>query len=88
MGQESGRILLEAIGEKQRQTARGQHLQDTMNQSLRHRERALSDIKGQEQLADGVNGDPDPVGRAREGLAGLGFALLPCLLTDHDEQLI
>jgi len=86
MGQESCCIIFETVGEKQRRTVRSQHPQDLMNQPLRHRERALSDIEGQEQLADGVNGRPDPVGCARAGPAGLGFPPLCRLaLAGHGE---
>jgi hypothetical protein len=45
--QQRGRILLEAIGEEQRQAAWCQHLDDLMHQALRHGQRAVADLHGQ-----------------------------------------
>ena len=73
VGQQRCGILLEPIGEKQRHTAGRQPLHDLMDQALRYRERALTDVDRQQQLADRVDRDPDPAGRALQTLDGPSF---------------
>ena len=63
VGQQGSRILLQAIGQKQRHTAGRQDLDDLVDDPLRHRQGALADVEGQQQLADRVDRGPHPVGR-------------------------
>ena len=62
MGAHGGGILLESIGEKQGDTAWGQHLHHLMDDPLGHREGAVPDIDGQQQFGDRIDRSPDPVG--------------------------
>src|SRR5215475_13036490 len=60
MGEERCGVLLEAVGQEERHTARGQPLDDLMDYSLRHGQRAVTDIDHHQQLARGVHGRPHP----------------------------
>src|SRR6266850_3324152 len=51
---ERGKILPETVGQEQRGAVRRQHLRDVMNETLSHRQGALTDIHGQYELADRV----------------------------------
>ena len=53
MRQECRAVVLEAIGQKQRDTAWRQHLGDLMHDALRHRQGAAADIDHHQQLALG-----------------------------------
>src|SRR5437773_699187 len=55
-----------------------------MDHALRHRECAISNVDGQEQFGNRVEGDPHPVRRARQALERLGLADLTGL--DRAEQ--
>jgi hypothetical protein len=59
--QQRRRILLEAIGEEERDTAGRQHLDDLVHHTWRHGQCALADVEGQEQLGDRVERHPDPM---------------------------
>ena len=61
MRQERGAILLETIGEEQRYAAWRQDLDALMDHMLRHRQRAVADVNGPQQLAHRVERSPPPV---------------------------
>lgn len=60
-------------------TVRGQHLDDLMDDALRHGQRAVPDVDGQQQLGDWINCHPHPVRRVRQACDGLGLADLTIL---------
>ena len=62
VGQQRRHVRAKAIGEKERGAVGSQDLHDLVDHALRHRERALSDVDRQQQLALGVHGHPDPLG--------------------------
>jgi hypothetical protein len=64
MCQQCSPILFEPIGEKQRHTARCQHLRHLMDHALGHGQRPVPDVDRQQQFAHRINGCPDPMGRA------------------------
>ena len=84
MGQQGRQILPEPIGEEQRGAVGGQHLHDLMDHALGHGQRALAHVDRQHQLALGVQGHPDPLGRPLQALDGLSLADLAVL--DRAEQ--
>ena len=63
-----------AIPEKERHTTGRQQLSEVMEYGLGHREGAVTPLGAQEQCGLGIDRGPDPVGRTREPLDGLGFA--------------
>src|SRR5215510_13179957 len=89
VGQQGGRILLQAIGQKQRHTAWRQDLDDLMDDPLRHRQGALADLEGQQQLGDRIDRRPHPVRGTREARDGLTLADLARLHgTEQGKELI
>jgi hypothetical protein len=55
-----------------------------MDHPLRHRERTVTDLDGQQQLAHRVDRRPDPIGRPRQALDRFGLTHLPSF--DGTEQ--
>src|SRR5262249_50470397 len=62
VGKQRGQIVFEPIGEKQRDTAGRQHLHDLMDHTLRHGQRAVPAVEGEQQFGDRIERCPDPVG--------------------------
>ena len=60
--QQRRRVRLEAIGEEEGHTTGRQHLDDLMDHTLRHGQRAVADIDGQEHLGDRIDRRPYPMG--------------------------
>jgi hypothetical protein len=84
MGQHRPRGLHEAVGQEEGHTARGQHLDDLLDDALGHGQRPVPDGDGQSPLGDQLNRHPPPVRRARQALESLGLAELTVL--DRPEQ--
>ncbi len=63
VGQQGGHILPKAIRQEEGHTVGRSHLGDLMDHALRHRQRTLAHIDGQQQLGDGVHRRPHPMGR-------------------------
>jgi hypothetical protein len=86
---DSGEVMRIAIAQKQWNTARCQELRDLMQHGVGHSQRALSDLYVQAQLALPVDRGPDPVGRTRETLNGLGFTdLAVSRRTEHGVEFV
>ena len=66
--------MLEAIGEEERYTAGRQHLDDLVDHALRHGQRPVPDVDGQQQLGDRIDCRPHPVRGTREPRDGLSLA--------------
>ena len=89
VGQQGGAVLLEAIGQQQRDTARCSHPHDLMHHALSQGQGAGADINHQQQCALGVHRCPYPVGRAPEALDRLVLAALTVFdVPQHSIQLI
>jgi len=73
MRDERGEVLPKAVGQEQRGTVWSQDLGDLMDETLGQGQGALTDINGQDELADRVHRHPHPVGRARQALDRLGL---------------
>jgi hypothetical protein len=75
VGQQGCHVLPKAIGQKQRGVVGGQHLHDLMDHALGHGPRAMARVDGQQQLALGVQRDPDPLGHTLQAraMAGVRF---------------
>jgi hypothetical protein len=50
VGHQRGEILAKPVGEKQRSTGRRQRLDDLMDETLGHHQRAIAHVDGQDQL--------------------------------------
>ena len=74
MRHDGGEVMRVPIAQKERHTPGRQQLRDVMQHGLRHRQGAVTDLDAQQQFGLGINRGPDPVGRTREPLDGLGFA--------------
>ena len=61
MGEQRRGVLLEAVGQEEGHTARGQRLDHLMDHLLRHRQGAIAGVEGQQQLGHGVDRHPHPV---------------------------
>ena len=89
MGEQGCRVLSKSIGQKERRTTGRQHLSDVVDEALRHRQGALADVNGHQQLGHGIDRHPDPVRGARQAFDRLGLTDLPILDgTEHGIQLI
>jgi hypothetical protein len=89
MGEERGGVLLEAVGQEEGHTAGRQHLDDLVDYALRHGQRPVPNVDGQQELGDRGHRRPHPVrraGQAREGLGLTDCTVLDC--TEQGEQLI
>jgi len=60
MGQQRCHIFLIPIGQKQRHTVRGQHLDDLRDHILRHRSWTVADLDGTQPLAHRIACCPPP----------------------------
>ncbi len=65
MGEERCGVLLEAVGQEEWHTAGRQHLDDLVDHALRHRQRPVTDIDGQQQLGEGPSLSTPSAGNAR-----------------------
>lgn len=72
--QQGGHGLPETIRQQQRGAVRGSPLGSLRHQVLRHGQRTIANIDGQEQLGYEVHSHVDPMGRAIKALHGLGLA--------------
>jgi hypothetical protein len=72
--QQSGPIILEAIGHTEGHTVGRQQPGHLMHHTLSHRQGPRADVHHQQQLALGVHGDPHPIGRTLQKLNGLVIA--------------
>ena len=89
MRQQCRAIVLEAIGQKQRDTAWRQHPGHLMHDALGHRQGAAAHIDHHQQLALGVHRRPHPGGGALQTLDGLVVTDLAGFeLSQHRIQLI
>ena len=89
MRQDGRPLFFEAVGQKQRDTVRRQHLGHLMHDALRHRQGAAADIDDHQHLALGVHGRPHPLRGAREAREGFVFADCAVLESpEHDVQLV
>jgi len=79
MGEERCSVLLEAVSEEEGRTAGRQYLNDLVDHTLRHGQRPVPDVEGQQQLGDRVHRCPHPVRRARQARDGLRLADLASL---------
>jgi hypothetical protein len=61
MGEERCGILREAVGQEERHTAGRQHLNDLVDYALRHGQRPVLNVDGQEQLGDRIDRRPYPL---------------------------
>ena len=73
MGEERGGVLLEAVGQEEWHTAGRQYLDDLVDHTLRHGQRPVPDVDGQEPLGARVHRRPHPVRRARQAREGLSL---------------
>jgi hypothetical protein len=62
----------------------GQDLRDVVDNTLRHGQRAIPDVKREQEFALGVHGGPDPMRGTLQALDGVGRADFPVL--DRAEQ--
>src|SRR5918996_2931237 len=58
-----GEVVPKAVSQKERCAIWRQDLGDLMDETLRHGEGALTDVKRQDELGDRLHGHPHPVGR-------------------------
>ncbi len=65
MREQRGAVILKPVAEKQRMTARRQAVHDLMDKPLRHGQTTIPDSDMNEQLADRINGGPNPARAAR-----------------------
>jgi Bifunctional DNA primase/polymerase, N-terminal len=79
MGQERRGVLREAISQEQRYAAWCQPLGHLMYHALRHGQRTVPDVDGQEQLGHGIKRHLHPVRGVRQALEGLGLMTLTIL---------
>src|SRR5215510_1375361 len=61
MRDQRGEVLPKAVGQKPRGTVRRQHLSDLMDETWRHGQGVLTDVNGQDELADWGHRHPHPV---------------------------
>src|SRR5215831_17102280 len=71
MGEERRGVLLEAVRQEEWHTAGCQHLHDLVDYALRHGQRPVPDVDGQQQFTLGVHRGPDPLRRTLQTLDGL-----------------
>jgi hypothetical protein len=67
-------VLLEALGQKEWHTAGRQYLDDLVEHALRHGQRPVPDVDGQQQRGARIHRRPHPVRRARQARDGLRLA--------------
>jgi hypothetical protein len=85
--QQGGSLLLKAIGQTARSTARCSHLDPLMHHALGHRQGAGSASSCQEPVARRVAHRPHPGARTLQALAGFGVAALAMFdVTQHGSQ--
>src|SRR6266571_6526646 len=53
-------VLLQSVRQKQWGTVWREHLDHLMDHALRHGQRAVPDVDGQQEIRDGVHGHPYP----------------------------
>jgi hypothetical protein len=87
--QQGGSLLLKAIGQTARSTARCSHLAPLMHHALGHRQGAGAASSCQEQLALRVDHRPHPGARTLQALEGFVCAALAMFdVTQHGIQLV
>ena len=89
MAQQGRHILPEPVGQKQWHAVGSQDLHDVVDKALGHGQGTMADVERQQQLALGVHGDPDPLGRTLQALDGVGLTDGPVLHgTEEGKHLI
>ena len=89
MGQEGRALVLESSGATERNAARGQALADLMHHTLGHLQSTRPPSDDQQPLAVGLQGRPDPVGRALQARERLVRVDRTCLeVSQHGGQVI